>query len=799
MRHYFPSRPLLALVFASMLPAGPVVGQTLEEIVVTAQKRAENVQDVPIAITAFDSTALDRSQIENVEDLADFVPNLQFGTFSSTATAAIRGIGYTNTTAGGDPGVALHLDGVYIARPIATVFRLWDLERMEVLRGPQGTLYGRNTTGGSINFVTQQPLDAFGSEIDVSVGEFNHHQVRGVVNVPFSDTVAGRFGVAVDQADGYQENAFPGGTDGGDRDSVTLRGQLRIDVSDSFDINLGIHHAQVDGVGLTTESRFPYPTSSSLNWVGVPPPFVNTIFSSAFLTRPDVAAILGPRGISTADDVRTTLGLPQGAFLSPSNPNFAGLTNDLRANRVTKNTRESNDQEFTSGIATLSWDTGLGALKWTSAYVETSFDNLVDIDGSERTLMDLLIEEQQDQWSTEITLSSTGEGNLQWIVGAYYFEEDATRFSTIFADDFDRIATLFGRDAGFRVGGDVEAESSALFGQLSFDLAETLSLTVGGRMSWDSKDAVINLLSPFPAFNFMTLVSDVPVGDSWSEPSGKVSLDWIPQDDLLLYASYSSGYKSGGINLNGNPATNAVYDPEFNDVFEVGIKSQISNRFRINAAAFHNDYTDIQVQTFGAAGAELRNAAEATITGFEVEGLLLLTDSFELNFALGTLDAEFDSFIFVPPAQPVPPVGFPPPNANPAQPPAAPPTPVDYAGNPLSRSPELTFALGAQQRFSVGNDGSSITIRADYYYQDEQVFSPDALPDVTADSYDNLDLRLRWNKGDATWSAEAYLTNATDEDQILDILRSIPFLAGGVDLTTYRPPRQWGVRVGYRF
>ena len=799
MRHNTQSLALLVLLIASILSAGPVAGQTLEEIVVTAQKRAESAQDVPIAITAFDSTALDRNQIENVDDLADFVPNLQFGTFSSTATAAIRGIGYTNTTAGGDPGVALHLDGVYIARPIATVFRLWDLERMEVLRGPQGTLYGRNTTGGSINFITRQPGDEFGGEIDVSYGEFNHYQVRGVVNVPFSDKVAGRFGAAVDQADGYQENAFPGGTEGGDRDSVTLRGQLQIDVSDGLDISLGIHHAQVGGVGLTTESRFPYPTSPAVNWVGVPPPFVNTIFSDAFLNRPDVAAFLGPRGISTADDVRAELGLPPGGLLSPSDPNFAGLTNDLRANHVTKNTPESNDQEFTAGIATLNWDTGLGALKWTTAYVETSFDNFIDLDASERTLINLLLEEEQEQLSTEITLSSTGDGNTQWIVGAYFFSEDATRFSTIFADDFDRNAILFGRAAGFRVGGDVEAESSAVFGQVSLGLGETLSLTVGGRMSWDSKDAVINLISPFPAFNFMTLVSDVPVGDSWNEPTGKVTLEWTPNDDLLLYASYARGYKSGGINLNGNPATDAVYDPEFNDVFEVGIKSQISDRFRINAAAFHNDYTDIQVQTFGAAGAELRNAAEATITGLEVEGLLLLTDNFELNFAFGMLDAEFDSFLYVPPAQPVPPVGFPPPNENPAQPPAAPPTPVDYAGNRLSRAPELTFAIGAQQRFNVGSDGSTITVRADYYYQDEQVFSPDNLPDVTADSYDSLDLRLRWDKGDGAWSAEAYLTNATDEDQVLDILRSIPFLAGGVDLTTYRPPRQWGVRVGYRF
>jgi iron complex outermembrane receptor protein len=229
------------------------------------------------------------------------------------------------------------------------------------------------------------------------------------------------------------------------------------------------------------------------------------------------------------------------------------------------------------------------------------------------------------------------------------------------------------------------------------------------------------------------------------------------------------------------------------------VKSQISDRFRLNAAAFHNDYTDIQVQTFGAAGAELRNAAEATIQGLEVEGLFLLTDTFEMNFALGLLDAEFDSFIFVPPGQPVPPVGFPPPNENPAQPPAAPPTPIDFAGNQLSRAPELTFSIGAQQLFNVGSDGSTVTIRADYYYQDEQVFAPDNRPDVTADSYDNLDLRVRWDKGDGRWNAEAYVTNATDEDQIRDILRSIPFLAGGVDLTSYRPPRLWGVRVGYSF
>ena len=188
--------PFLLAIIISVTSIDEVNAQTLEEIVVTAQKRAESAQDVPIAITAFDSAALDRNQIENADDLANFVPNLQFGNFSSTATAAIRGIGHTNTTAGGDPGVALHLDGVYIGRPIGTVFRFWDLERMEVLRGPQGTLYGRNTTGGSINFITRRPTEEFGGNIDASYGEFNHYQLRGVVNLPISDNAASRFGAA---------------------------------------------------------------------------------------------------------------------------------------------------------------------------------------------------------------------------------------------------------------------------------------------------------------------------------------------------------------------------------------------------------------------------------------------------------------------------------------------------------------------------------------------------------------------------------------------------------------------------
>ncbi len=776
--------------------------QLLEEVVVTAQKREENIQDVPIAITALDANILDRSQIVRVSDLSKHVPNLQFGNFSSTATAAIRGIGYTNTTAGGDPGVALHLDGVYIGRPIATVFSAWDLDRMEVLRGPQGTLYGRNTTGGSINFITQKPTDEFEAEIDLTYsGEFSRSIVQGVVNTPLGERAAARFSLSLENADGYQENTVPGGTEAGDADNTTFRAQFRFDIGENAVLDLLYNTAEIEGIGSTSESRVPYTTNPMTNWVGLPPPFVNTIFSDNFINGTGfaspgamgIAAELDALGINTADDVRAALGLGAGAFLPPATPNFTGLTNELEPNLVGKDSQEWNEQEFDVAIATLTWNLDFATFTSITSYAETSFDSFIDLDQSPAALMDLFLEEYQKQYTQEFQLASNSDDGLEWIVGAYFFSEEATRFSTIFADEFDALATLLGRTEGFRVGGVVEADSTAIFGQISYDISDSLRFTAGARLSSDEKEAIINLISPFPAFNVATFVVDVPVSDSWDEPSGKIALDWRLSDDVLLYGSYSEGYKSGGVNLNGNPATGAIYDPEFNDVFEVGAKLQFSDRYRLNIAAFTNDYQDIQVQTFGPAGAELRNAAAATINGLELEGVFLFGETIDLNFAVGLLDAEFDEFLFTAPGMLTPPSA----PGDPAGPPTSPPAVLDFSGNSLSRAPDITFSVGLQKRWDLA-DGS-LTLRGDYYYQDEEFFGPNNAELVRSDSYDNLDLRVRWDSADDAWSVEVFVLNATDEEQIRDILQSIPFLAGGVDLTTYRAPRQSGLRFAYRF
>ncbi len=828
---------LFALTSCSCLFASHGAAQVLEEIIVTAQKRAENIQDVPIAISALDSRVLERSNIERIDDLTFYVPNLQFGNFSTTATVALRGIGSTNTTAGGDPGVALHLDGVYLARPMATVFSAYDLERMEVLRGPQGTLYGRNTTGGSINYITKEPTDEFEGEVDVSYGEFDHAMARGILNIPITDRISSRFNVVWSDSDGYQENLVPGGSESGDNDFINFRGAIRAALTDSMDLLVSVNHSDVSGVGSSSQTRLPHPTDTTVDWgppipgfrnfVGNPDQYLQTILSDEFFNRPDINARLAANGINSVADIESFLAArgqiqpgPGGIGLFVPTPGGSVIPapwlvddgdfsqtepNDIGANKVRKNTSEENEQEFTSISATFTWDLDWAEFKSITAYAEVSADTISDTDATESSLLDLRLVEDQDQFSQEIQLASTGTGPLTWIVGAYYFEEEGERLSLVANPDFDAFAALLALPEGFNVGGTVDAESYALFAQASYELNETLRLTAGYRYSWDEKEAVINLVSPFPSYELATLVFDDRADESWSEPTYKIVADWRATDDIMLYASFSQGYKSGGINTNV-PAEDAVYDPEFVDVWEVGAKMTFANRFQLNVAAFTNDYTDIQVQSFGPTGALIVNAAAATINGAEVEGVFAVSENTEFNFSISWLDTEFDEFLFDAPALPAFPF-----LASPGdiRAPSDPTNPLgggtlDYSGNELARAPEYTFNAGAQHVLQLGKGMGSITFRADYYWQDEQWFDFDNGigtdgVDALGDSFHNLDLRARWESENQTYFVEVFGQNVTDEDQIQNIFIGTAFHALGVDLTTYNAPSRWSVRAGYRF
>lgn len=745
----------VAISSAMLMLSTPALSAELEEVVVTAQKRAESLQDVSVSISAFGEQRLEDSGFDSFSDLTMMSPSMQVGNFGPVTFVNMRGIGNENTTAGGDPGVALHYDGVYMGRPVAALFSAFDSERVEILRGPQGTLYGRNATGGSINYITKKPGDEFDAEVDVTVGDYSWVRLRGAVNLPLSDTVNARLVVFNEDRDGYTENSVAGGTEANDADNFGVRGHLSFDLGTQGSLLLSGTFIDSGGVGSKAELREAFPGT----------------------TTTPIMPFAGPPGFAFSP------GGP-GSGIPASNSFFNGgavPVNDLRHFHEAKDLRESQDNEFLVLSATLDWDFENVSLRSITAYAESSFESHQDEDYSALDLAELVLTEDADQFSQELQLLSNNESDLQWIAGLYYFNEDAARQSRFFRSRYDVFASIFGVESGFDVGGTVETTSWAIFGQATYDLSDQFSITGGVRYSDDEKDGFNN------GFQFAGAPYSDPVEDSWSEVTYRLALDYRISNDVLLFGSFSTGYKSGGINQVAAPsrgATNAIYDPETVDAFEIGIKSTLMDgRLRLNASAYSNTYDDLQFQIFGPAGPEAFNASGADVKGLEVEANAIFTDTFSMDLSLGITDSEFDEQII---------------------------NGTQIGGNQVQRTPDLTYAIGLTKDWEMDDKGS-VRFRVEYAYTDDMYYTAlnrrggfgDPGGSDFADDYSNLNARIFWYSRDDAWTVELAATNLTDEEQEGNILRGIGFLdiggGGGPEDVTYNPPRQISARVAYRF
>ncbi|PCI48229.1 MAG: TonB-dependent receptor [Alphaproteobacteria bacterium] len=719
-----------------------------EEIVVTAQKRAENLQDIPLAVSAYGKRRLEDAGFDNLADLSFMTPSLQFGNFGPVAFVAIRGAGLENTTAGGDPGVALHIDGVYLGRPVATMFNAFDLERVEVLRGPQGTLYGRNATGGSVNFITAKPTDEIEGLLDVTGGNYDWFRLRGMLNLPLNDKMALRVTGFRETRDGYTENTYEGGTKANDADNYGFRGHLNVEVSDNVNMLLSASYVKVQGVGSQPEVREPFPSTNA------GPPFG--------------AAGPGPMGVNVRG--------PGDWFIDSAGN---ALVNDLTAFKESKNTRESVDNDMLLLSATLTWDLEDITIKSISAYAETSFESHQDSDSSSANLAELVLTENANQFSQELQFLSNNDSPLQWIFGLFYFEEDATRASQFFEDRFDFFAKFVAQDCcGVDLGGSVNAKSYAAFGQASYQVSDDVRLTFGGRWTKDEKDGINSNVLFAPRVNDKVGIDD-------SQFTWRAVVDWKVNEDVMLYASASTGYKSGGINQVAitSAGREATYDPEFVDAYEVGVKSTLfDGRLRLNLSVFLNQYDDLQFQIFEFGGPAAFNAKGAEVKGIDGDFQLSVTDTIGFDGSFGYMDSEYDEQIL---------------------------SGVQLGGNQLSRTPEWTFNIGANKDWVMTNYGA-LRLRVEYSYTDDIFYTPFNRDDTfslggsdRADSYNNVNIRLFYTSEDDLWTVEGSVTNVFDEVQTGNILRGVGFLdeagGGGQEFITYNPPRQWGLRVSRRF
>ena len=621
------SLPLAAVLAAgaTMAPktaAAQASSASIEEIVVTARRREESLSDVPLSITALSGEELERIGISDLVAVGQAAPNVTLevsrGT-NTTLTAFIRGVGQQDPVAGFEAGVGIYIDDVYLNRPQAAVLDIYDVERIEVLRGPQGTLYGRNTIGGAIKYVTKRLADEAEAKVRFSVGSYN--QLDGVVtaSTPLSDTVRIGGSVAKLTRDGFGDNLTLPGIENYQKDILGLRGSLEFAPSDTFFLRLAADY------------------------------------------------------IDDQSDPR------QGHRLTVGNISGAPILDDVFDTRAGLNNPE---QEVTAtGIAlTTEWTLNDNwMIRNILAYREDESFSPIDFDSLAVDDLDVPVVYENDQLSEEFQLLYSGE-KVNGLIGAYYMDANAFNAFDVILGTTGAAINLPGLNA-FTLG-DVDTSTWAVFADFSYDITDTVSVSVGGRYTSDERDSRVlreTLIGGTSSFfggtaTSIATTSDFQGSETFTEFTPKLSISYRPSDSLNLYATYSEGFKGGSFDprgqttgapdIDGDGDVDAadqfqflLFQPETVDSFEIGLKGNwFDNRLVANIALFRAAYEDVQIP--GSVGLDndndgidetfvgiTSNAADADITGAEIEGTAYVTDAFSVSWSIGYMQAVFNEFV----------------------------------------------------------------------------------------------------------------------------------------------------------
>jgi iron complex outermembrane receptor protein len=587
----------LVLAIAVLVP-GVAFSQALEEVVVTAQKRAQSAQDVPISITALSGEFIEERGIATAQDLEKFTPGLRIPQQDAAKTfIRIRGVGSRKFDIGAAGSVGVFVDEVYLPRFSGADIGFLDIERIEVLRGPQGTLFGRNTAAGAISSSTRRPSHETEGFVEAGVGNEDSYLVRGAVSGSATDNLAMRVSAGHEQRGGFQENTVTGNSD--DSSNTTARVQALLDATDT----------------LTAQA------------------FVQ------FNNRQQDALLQKNIALGTDDGEVFPL------LIAPGVQAFDN--GDFRDYPIT----DDGDFDYDTWVSYLRLEKQFEQFDLVSltSYLDGDGATMNDFDSAEVNVGRTVFDEDYDTFSQEIRL--VGE---QWLFGAYYYRDDAVSETNFFWLEDSLPALLSGDD--ILDGGplDLETTSWALFGEYRFDFSERLALTLGGRYSVDEIDFTFDVKTSAPGL-IPTLENFVYSDDEdWNSFDPKISLTFAATDDLMAYFTYSEGYKAGGVQFTtpNVEIASQIFDPEELDSYEIGVKSELLNRtLRLNASLFYYDYQDLQVQRVdttlsgGLPVAFTSNAGESEISGLEFDLLWAPLDSLTLRFAYAYLDTEYKEFI----------------------------------------------------------------------------------------------------------------------------------------------------------
>ncbi len=718
----------------------------LEEIVVTARKREEDMQDVGLSVSAMSGTEIDRTFARDIKDLAFISPNLIIDDTSQgpggNAAMYIRGIGVADVEKNFEPAVGVTIDGLFIGANSGALLRSIDLASVEVLRGPQGTLFGRNTIGGTININRTRPTGELGGKVRAGYGNYDHYWLDGVLNFGITEDLAVKLSAAKnDQQDGYFENVNNGNDDG------------MVDY-ESYGINLLWNATE------TLEFEYTYQNEETVQDT---PPLVNmaqpdTVFCSAFglcaksLTTPSS----GDRyKVTTLKFEPTTASLspaPTGVVLSPVAdliPNDDDATFDAETHIF--ETRWDISDSLTLNYIYGSFET--------EETVVTNFTSEAPmLFGTDRPA-------EYEQQSHELRFTYDAGGALNFVAGAYFWESEydiRLRSWITFNPDFPDTVVDIPQNTH------QETDSTALFFEADYEFNDTWTLTLGGRYTEDEK------LSEQRG-NLSTAPDDPK--EKWDEFTPKVGVRYRIDDDAMIYATYARGYRSGGFNgrVDSQPSARIPYDPETVDNYELGFKSEWADgTIRLNGAIFYMDYKDKQEEiglpSEGATGQRISvfNAADATMQGLELEVQAVLSENLSLRANLGYLDSEYDEFTFFD--------GF---------------ATVDNSGLEFRRAPDFTGSVDATYEWDIGEGNA--WVRGSYRFLGEHFIEQTNRPELENDDQHIVDLSANYSINGLTFSV--FGRNLTEEDGWAHGLN----VSGLWAYASARAPRTFGAEVTYSF
>ena len=713
---------------ASMVLAGVAMAQDgaaqVEEIVVTAQKREQNLQDVPVAVSAFGEQQLQAQAVGNLTDLSAKAPNVVLapvGAYPYASAFFIRGLGFADVESTFEPSVGVEMNGVYLARNSGALQDFFDIASVEMLRGPQGTLYGRNTIGGVVSVRTKTPTpgDAFGGAVQGTVGDNGRLEGRIGLNVPLGDSLAARVSMLYKNYDGYNRNLTTG-KDEGDNEVRSGRLTLVAKPNDVFDATLVADFDQEKGSGASFRNAS-LPTQVYYNF------------------SPDTGSPVFPAAdLATASD-------PYNVY--SNTPTFAKIS--------------------TWGVAlTMNYDLGFGQLTAITGYREFKDKVQSDYDASPVNFFYAFRDQTHEQFSQELRLAGS-VADFDYVAGVFYL---------------DQSYEITNAQGGLIYGGASPAQlasqdntSWALFGQADWHATEALTLTAGGRWSYEEKTFTNQPLF-FPAA--MTYEKD------WDNFSPKLGVTYEFTPLIMAYASWSKGFRSGGYNGRAASFTSAgPYDAETVDSYEAGIKTELfDRRLRLNGAVFSSDYKDMQTGSQGLTSAGVyesivTNAGKAKISGAEAEALWIVGGGLRVNANLAYLDAGFEENLTDLTSDGVD-------------------NPTDNSDLPMIYAPEWSGSLGFTWTRDVGI--GDLTLNANAVYTDDMYTSGGVInrvSDVQVRKSNTLYDATITLEGVAGWKVALWGKNLGDEE----VVNNTFGLGALGELRIYQAPRTWGLELGYKF